>query len=154
MGTGDILVYALRIALFILCFWALLRGGKPEQTGAALLIGGYLGYPVLALAGHPVDFARPSSVHLAYAGTLFVCALALAIQSNRIWPLFFAAFSLVELTGHVSVVVLQQGRSMAYWLMTQVPIIMQAVMLAIGTAAFMRRAGAGLYAPDWRAKVS
>ena len=154
METGEVIILGLRLLLIALCLWALMRGGGPERTGATLLLVGYLGKEALVLAGFPITYASPNMIHLVYTGILFVGTLALAIESNRIWPLFFSAFCLVQLTGHISVVIGHDGRILAYWLMTQVPIILQALILGIGTIAFLVRVKSNAYAPDWRNKFS
>jgi hypothetical protein len=152
--TELMLVSGLRLLLIGLCLWALLRGGGPERTGAALLLCGYIGKEILVLSGFPITYESPNIVHLAYTGILFCGSLYLAIISNRIWPLFFSAFCLVQFTGHVSVLVGEGGRILAYWLMTQVPIILQAFILSFGTLAFIGRASKNRTAPDWRLKIS
>ena len=132
----DLLLPALRIALIGLCVWAFVKGGGPERTGAAILLGGYLGKSELHVLGFPLTYSEPDLVHLAYGAFLFLVSLPLAIRSNRMWPLPFAALYLVQLTGHLAVVVMSEGRSIAYWLMIQLPVIMQALLLACGTRTF------------------
>lgn len=144
------LVMVLRLLLIGLCLWALFRGGGPERSGASLLLVGYLGKEILVFSGFPINYESPNMVHLVYTGILFFGSLALAIKSNRVWPLFFSAFCLVQFTGHISVVFGHDGRILAYWLMTQVPIILQALILGIGTIAFLIRLKANAQAPDWR----
>ena len=118
------------------------------------MIGGYLGQRLIHLAGHPYTFDTPDTVHLVYAALLFSLSLALALRSNRIWTLVFSALFLVRLTGALSVLVLEEGRVLAYWIMTQIPVVAQCVLLAFATHSFLRRQRRGLQAPDWRMKVS
>lgn len=150
----DLLLPAVRIALIGLCVWVFVRGGGPERTGAAILLGGYLGKAQLHLLGFPLTYSEPDLVHLVYGAILFLVSLTLAIRSNRMWPLSFAALYLVQLAGHLSVVVLSEGRMIAYWLMIQLPVIMQALLLAGGTWTFINRQRRGSNASDWRTKVT
>ncbi|TIX50449.1 hypothetical protein [Alteraurantiacibacter aquimixticola] len=145
-----VVVQILKLGLVGVCLWSLWKGGLPEKFGAALLLSVFVAKRFFAAIGYGIDFIEVDGVHLSLAGLLFACSLALAIQSNRIWPLFFAAFSLIELAGHVAVVITEQGINWAYWGMTQGPIIVQGVTLGLGTLAYLARVRKGVVAREWR----
>ena len=140
----------LQVLLVGLCLWILLQGGPPERLGGIIMLSGFIGQLMLKISGYPLDFFGPNMIYLVFTGILFLVSLTLAIQSNRLWPLTFSALFLVEFSGHLSVVVLKSGMSLAYWSMTQVPIVAQALTLAIGTIAYAERQRAGIKARDWR----
>ena len=149
----ELAIILIRSALISLCLWSLLRGGAPEKLGAILLLTSFIGRAVLSLGGLPVNFHASNPVYLALTAALFLPALALALRANRIWPIVLGAFLLVELSGHLSVVILGQGWSIAYWVTTQLPMIGQVLALTAGTWAYYRRQQAGIHAPDWRATL-
>jgi hypothetical protein len=149
LGLSFVVFEAFKYLLLACCLWCIYRGGKPERLGATLLIVDFGVRSLMKVFGHVIDFARPDSAYLTLTTILFGVSLLIALKSNRLWPLFFSAFFLVQLTGHLAVVVLESGVNWAYWAMTQVPIIVQTVILAIGTRAYLARARAGLRARDW-----
>lgn len=149
----DFLLVSLRVALLGLCVWALLKGGGPERTGGAILLAAYLCKLLLNTLGFPLTYAEPNLAHLVLGAILFLASLPLAIRSNRVWPLAFAALYLVQLTGHFSVLTLSEGRILAYWILIQIPVIAQAGVLAWGTYTFLQRERRGIRASDWRLKV-
>jgi hypothetical protein len=150
---GSAMLLGFKLVLLALCVLCFLRGGGPERTGAALLIAGFTGQRIIQLLGYPYNFDSPSMVHLVYSAILFAASLPLAIRSNRIWPVFFSALYLVQFTGHMAVAVLEEGRILAYWIMTQIPVIAQAGVLVWGTYTFLQRERRGIRASDWRLKV-
>ncbi len=144
----------LQLSLVGICLWSLWQGGGPERIGAALLLLAYFIKVVLTALGQPVDYFGPNLAYLLLTSVFFLLTLLLAIQSNRVWPLFFSAFWLVEVTGHLSAFVIQFGMSRAFWGMTQGPIILQTVILGFGSLAYFLRRTRGIRARDWRIPFS
>lgn len=144
-----IILDVFKYSLLACCLWCIYRGGRPERLGAAMLIGDFAARSVMKTFGHTIDFTSVDNAYLVLTVVFFLLSLAIALKSNRLWPLFFSAFFLVQLTGHLAVIILSSGVNWAYWGMTQVPIIVQTVVLAIGTQAYLARAKAGIHARDW-----
>lgn len=140
---------AFKYLLLICCLWAVYCGGRPERIGALMLIFDFAVRSAMKAFGHVINFGTADISYLTLTTILFSVSLAVALRSNRLWPLFFSAFFLVQLTGHLAVIVLESGVNWAYWGMTQVPIIVQTVILVIGTHAYLARARAGVRARDW-----
>lgn len=95
---------ALKITIFYVVLIAALgyvlrRGGAPERIVAALFV-------VAAVATSIVPFDYKSTFHILNWGvlavdlTLFACLLLVALRANRFWPIWLAAFQLVELGIH------------------------------------------------------
>lgn len=148
----DLLFQVVRLVLAVLCAVALIRGGGPERLGAAIMFADYLGRSILNGLGFQLDYYSPSTAHLIHSFTVFSASLILSITSNRVWPLFFSAFALVQFSGHLSVMILQDGFSRAYWALVQIPIILQAFVIFLGMLAFLQRRKVGFMVTDWRLK--
>lgn len=98
----------------------------------------------------PPIFSHLDLFHVVVDGIAFLGMLRLALAANRIWPLWMAAAQLVVLLGHFAALTMPDGMQRAYWAMTQLPIAIQIVALALGILCHqfrLRRIGA--YS-DWR----
>ena len=153
MDTGHLATELLRGVLFVAAAWSFLRGGGPERVGVLLLCGYFALRLALPLFGLPPSFEAASVPHAVLAGVSFLVALVLSLRSNRVWPLFFAAFALITLAGHLAVLILEEGRILAYWIMTQLPIIGQCVAVVLGAWAHDRRVKGRVNAPDWQTSL-
>jgi hypothetical protein len=145
----HIIFQLLQLSLYALAVWSVVKGEWPERCGAITLFADLAIRTALSALGYPLDFYKPMTVYLLTTGLLFIASLTLAVKSNRVWPLFFSAFCLVQFAGHFCVAVLQTGNSRAYWVMTQIPFILQALILGFGTLAGQARARKGVSAYDW-----
>lgn len=145
----TLVMHGAQLALVMLCIWVLVRGAWPERWGASLLLTDLALRGGLKLAGVPFDFHTPNLPYLALTALMFAASLVLAIRSNRVWTLFFSGLWLVQLAGHVASVSVQGGWMAAYWVVTQVPLILQTLVLGLGTASSTRRERRGIVARSW-----
>jgi len=144
----DVLV-VLGLSAAIIGF-AVRRGGQPEKFGAAVIaLNLCIDLAVRQWAGR-WDFTAFSTtrfvIDLAEFGLLFF----LAMNANRVWPIFSAAAQLVAIGGSLAVLRSDGGMQVAYWAVTQLPLFGQLAALMIGTFLHSRRqAVIGPYR-DWR----
>lgn len=136
MATDLVLVllFAASLAIF-----AVLRGGRPERLGAAIIIlgivvdrawTGFFGYR---------DFLTFDGSRLALDLVQMAAFLWLALRANRVWPLWISAAQAVAITGSIAALVLPDGYNYAFWAITQAPLFVQLFALAVGIAAHHRR---------------
>lgn len=104
-----IILDVFKYSLLACCLWCIYRGGRPERLGAAMLIGDFAARSVMKTFGHTIDFTSVDNAYLVLTVVFFLLSLAIALKSNRLWPLFFSAFFLVQLTGHLAVIILSSG---------------------------------------------
>ena len=145
----TVVMHGLQLALVMLCVWAIVRGAQPERWGAILLLTDLAARGGLKLAGVPFDFTASNLPYLLLTAVMFSASLVLAARSNRVWTLFFSALWLVQLAGHVAAMGVRDGWTTAYWAITQVPLILQTLVLGLGTAANLRRESRGILAQNW-----
>lgn len=65
--------------------------------------------------------------------------IAVAMRANRLYPLAIAAAQLVAVIGSVAVLLSSDGWSQAFWAMTQLPLLLQLLLLTGGTIAHRYR---------------
>lgn len=129
---------------------ALLLGGRPERYGGLILlfwIGSDRLYHLIGTtSGH---FVQVNPVLAIFDLAVFVSLLTLAIFANRIWPIVAASLQSVVLLGHISALA-TPNMQRAYWAMTQVPPLLVALTILIGTLNHVARVRRiGRYR-DWR----
>ena len=89
-------------AVLLLVFaYAAARGGRPEQLGAAIIgVGSLLTHAALS----PLA-SRFGQVELSVLGVdllALACFLALALKSQRYWPIWVSALQLIGVLAHVA----------------------------------------------------
>ena len=96
----------MRVLLYFACLIALTayswrRGGREERWGAILLLGGSL---LTMLAGSPAGlrFVDVETWILIVDIAVLLGFLALALLSDRYWPLWTAALQLIGTLGHLA----------------------------------------------------
>jgi hypothetical protein len=88
------------VTLILGCGYALIRGGRPERLGAAIVLSGMIGSNLAGLyAGH-VLLATNALIVLVDLLEL-VALLLLACRSDRFWPMWAAMFQLDTVLTHV-----------------------------------------------------
>lgn len=151
MPVDVILVLGLSTGVIGFAFW---RGSKPEIFGAVIVaLNLCIGLVVSEWIGQ-WDFSIFSRsrflIDLVEFGLLFF----LALNANRVWPIFSAAAQLVAVAGSLAVWGSKGGMQIAYWAVTQLPLFGQLAALAFGTYFHWRRqAAVGPYR-DWRVAYS
>jgi len=116
------------------------RGGEPERSVAAVLLATFLlDVGNHALFGDPAWFAVNPG-HLVIDVWAFLVLGWVALRANRGWPLGVAAAQSLVLLGHAAKLWDLDMVRRAYWAMTQVPFLLQLLILAFGTWAHQSRA--------------
>jgi len=81
------------------CGYALWRGGAPERIGASIFLGA-AALTVAALSGPIGRFASVEVGVFIVDATMLLALVALALTAKRRWPLWIAAFQVIQVTGH------------------------------------------------------
>lgn len=147
MPVDVILVLCLSTGVIGFAFWG---GSKPEQLGATI-IALHMGVDlVLPEWVGQWDFSAFNTTRFLIDLIELGLLLSLALYANRVWPIFSAAAQLVVVAGSLAVWGSQSGMQVAYWAVTQLPLIGQLAGLSLGTVFHLRRqAMVGPYR-DWR----
>ena len=133
--------------LFGCFFYALARGGWPERTGILILM---IGSVLSAVANSPLQERYASveiGIFLVDAGML-AAYLALALATDRYWPLWITALQLLVVLAHLAKLadpdMLRNGYGfiMAVWSYPQI------IIMALATRAHHRRKTAAPAAPS------
>lgn len=86
--------------LLFCCGYALLRGGRYERIAAAV----FLAATLLSVLGHfwlEVRYMAVDSADVAIDTAVLAALIAIALTSDRFWPLWAAGFQLVGSTAHL-----------------------------------------------------
>jgi hypothetical protein len=137
---------ALSLAVYFAAVW---RGGGPERAGAAILFGTFLMDEIYHMAAGAHQFLIFDPVELAIDLFSLAAFSALAVRANRFWPMVLAALQLMAVVGHLAASS-ELGMQRAYWAMTEPPVVLGVITLALGLAAHVLRVQRlGIY-PDWQ----
>ncbi len=118
------------LSLVLVCAYALWRGQRSEWWGAVLTFAAWTLTPLLQ------DVSRLENVQLAIFavdGTYTVGLLGLALRSQRFWPLWAAAFMILEVIMHVAMLIDHQVRARAYFIGMEIFSYLALGALLIGT---------------------
>lgn len=115
-------------------------GGPPERFAAATIVIWFMADVVYHLLFGPSGFDRVDPVHLVLDGAELAAMTWLALNANRTWPMWAAAFQVICMSGHVAVTIEPGGMRRAYWAITQLPQYGQLAAMLLGTWAHRRRA--------------
>ncbi|HEX8256595.1 MAG TPA: hypothetical protein VF589_03110 [Allosphingosinicella sp.] len=85
--------------LFAIVAYALWRGGKWEKLGALTLLAGSI-LTLIAVSAASRRFADVETGILLVDAAVLAAFLAIALRSDRYWPLWTAALQLIGLLGH------------------------------------------------------
>jgi len=136
---------AFRLILVLVALYAFLRGGRDEQrVGVICLIGTFATQFVLSPLNQRFEGIEERA--LAVDVAVFAGFLAVALRSNRFWPLWVAGLQLTTIMGHflkgVDSALLPRayGAALTFW---AYPIV---IILAIGTWRSHRRSRQNLAA--------
>ncbi|MCA1749585.1 MAG: hypothetical protein ABR601_11075, partial [Parasphingopyxis sp.] len=130
------LVY--NIVLVLCCGWALIGGGRPERIGAAMMFGGsMLSWAALAYFG---SFFRSVEFGIMAIDIAMLIGLgAIAIVSDRYWPLWATGFHLIGLLTHGAILTGIEIAPLAYAHTLVLWSYLTLLSLALGTLAYVRR---------------
>lgn len=134
MQTLILTIFMLGVAAY-----ALRRGEQPERSAALLLLcTSAVDQMYHLIAGQP-RFDKVDPVHLVIDTVVLVGLLYIALQANRGWPLWACAAQLIVMLAHIAKFYEVREVYRGYWVMTQVPFLLQLGLLAAGTAAHAAR---------------
>ena len=146
MGAYFLLPYAVVV---IILLYAIMLGGAPERWVAGACMTALAIDPLYHSFFGSIQFDRFDIGHFLIDGALLVAALMVSLLANRFWPLVAAASQLLSLIGQTNVLFLE-GRSLAYWAVTQLPIYLTVLCILIGTINHRKRISSALPVRDWR----
>jgi len=134
------LVVLTSLALFALAStYALWRGGPPERLAAKVVVVWILTDVTYHLIFGKSGFVHVDPAHLVIDGAELAAITWLALQANRVWPIWAAGAQLMTFTGHLVVMISPGGVDRAYWAMTQLPPYIQLFAMVCGAAFHNRR---------------
>ena len=111
------------------CAYALWRGGGPERLAAALILSDWLTSPFLQ--SHDA-FHHAQIAIFALDALLAAALVTIALRANRYWPLWAAAFQILEILIHVAMLVDHHVRPRAYFIGMEVTSYLILMALVVG----------------------
>lgn len=132
------MVSMVAVTLLVVVF-AATRGDWPERLCAAIIAGESLVDLVLHLTIGPRTFRMFDASRFLIDVACALGFIAVAMRANRVYPLAIAAAQLVAVIGSLAVVLSDDGWSQAFWAMTQLPLLLQWLLLVGGTIAHRQR---------------
>jgi urea transporter len=96
-----VLPFVFLLALLTTCWFAVVYGGTSERWGAAIIfMGAILSLPAATLFGS--RWRSPEYGVLAVDVLALIALLALALRSNRFWPLWATSFQAIAVVTHLA----------------------------------------------------
>lgn len=145
-----VLIWLYRVAIAAVLAFALRKGEEPERLVAGIIIATATADAINhAMFGYPAFFALDPG-HLVIDSWALVGLLWVALRANRGWPLWACAAQIIVVLAHTSKLIDLSLVRYGYFVMTQLPVTIQAVALLVGTRAhLLRRERIGRY-HAWR----
>lgn len=143
-----LLQHAILAALFIL---AMAKGAAPERICAGILVAMPIVDQIHHVAvGGSVYYRDVDIGHLAIDVLVFCALLPVALQANRVYPLWIGGTQIIALTAHVYRMSIVEIDRIAYDVMQVMPSYIQLVAMSLGLAFHAsRRKRLGSY-QSWR----
>lgn len=135
---SEVLISLLVITLLVVVY-ATVRGDWPERLCAAILLGEAAIDLIFHAAIGPRSFRLFDSSRMLIDCTVAVLVIAVSLRANRLYPLGIAAAQIVAVIGSIIMLLGAKGWTQAFWAMTQLPVVVQLVLLGAGTIAHLRR---------------
>jgi hypothetical protein len=136
--VSEVLISLLAITLLVVVF-AAARGDGPERLCAAILFGEAAVDLIFQATIGPRSFRLFDTTRMLIDCTAAVLLVAVALRANRLYPLGIAAAQLVAVIGSITMLLGAKGWTQAFWAMTQLPVLVQLVLLGAGTITHLRR---------------
>lgn len=134
-----ILIWSLRLLVAGIIVFAFRKGGEPERLVALVLVA----TAGIDLINHAVfgetEFFAVDPGHLVIDSWAMIVLLSVALRANRGWPMLVSAAQIIVVLGHLSKIVELSLVRYGYFAMIQMPLIIQAIALLLGTVAHVRR---------------
>ena len=126
------------VLLFGCFFYALARGGWPEKAGAFALVAGSL-LTVAVNSPLPQRYASVEVGILIVDVAVLLAFLALALLTDRYWPLWTTALQLLVVLAHLARLVDPGMFRLGYGFILAVWSYIQIVIMVLGTRAYHQR---------------
>lgn len=143
--------------LFLL---ALARGGAPEKWCACILLAAIIAARLHEIVTVGVagtwsvgGFATDELAYLLIDFLTFAALGAVALQANRMYPLWMAGVQLTALLTHIAERTTDVIAPLAYAILNLSTFYLAILLLAGGLAAHMRRSRSGGTYPSWRSDL-
>lgn len=134
--------------LFMVCAYALWRGGMPERICAILLFTGVLLTVVAAPAVHWANSGVEWGVFAVDVVTL-IGFTAIALHANRFWPMWFTAVHSLSVLAHATKALAPEVSPLFYATLAMGSAWPLLIILGVGTWRHRQRVAAGVSEPDW-----
>lgn len=135
-------MFAIWFPRLLLCFavpFAARKGGEPERLVAVVLLADYLLDCVNhAFFGDPTWF-EVNPGHFVIDLWVLLTLTWVALYANRGWTLWVSATQLIVVVAHFAKLSEMEVARRSYWAITQVPFMLQGVVLMVGTWAHVQR---------------
>ncbi len=132
-------ILLMTICLLCAAGYALRYGEQPERSVATLLLASSAIDFVYHALTTPPQFETIDPVHVVIDTLVLAGLLAIALNANRGWPLWVCGAQIIMMLGHLGKLYEVRTVLRGYWVMTQVPFMIQLTLLVIGTAAHNAR---------------
>ena len=143
-------VWLTRLLICLSFLFATRKGDEPERLVAIILLG-MCGFDIAnhLIFGDPTWF-EVNPGHFVIDVWSLLTMTWVALRANRGWPLWLCATQLIVVMAHFAKLLEIDEARRSYWIMTQVPPLLELVGLMIGTWTHMlRQQRIGHYSP-WR----
>lgn len=129
-------------AVFLICLFALTKGGHPERIGAAVVLSGWF---LSILAQRYIGYAATQWPVLLIDVIALAVFVALVWKAPRSWPVWASAFQLLAVSSHVMVLMKLRPEISAFYTVLNMSGYGIIVALAVGTfLAWQERRAVGL----------
>jgi len=127
----DLREYAFIFALLLCIVYGSIVGGRTGRAGSAIFVGA----TVLTAMGAMLDPTWTSTSYAIFAvdAVCLILLMALAMRSNRFWPIWAVGFQTVAVATHIATLLIPEIVPKAYYAMLSfwsIPILW---VMAVGT---------------------
>ena len=128
---GFVSEYIGAATVFLVCLFALTKGGPPERIGAAVVLSGWF---LSILAQHYIGYASAQWPVLLIDVAALTMFVALVWKSPRTWPVWASAFQLLAIASHVMVLMKLRPEISAFY--TVINMSGYGIIIALGVGTF------------------
>ncbi len=118
------------LSALLVCGLVLWKGGTPERWASGLILFTWLATPVVQ---DRINLSQIQYSVFIMDSVLTAALLAIAATSNRYWPLWVAAFQILEILMHVAMLIDHKVHARAYFVGIEILSYLILAALAVGT---------------------